>query len=137
MVRGERNNNPGNIRAGKAKWRGAVGTDDKGFVIFERPHFGIRAIAKVLLTYSSQGVCTPSAIIGRYAPEIENNTSAYIKEVCKQLGVGASTVLAMRDSKTLSALVRAVISVECGRVAYDEKTIGEAIESAINGGSNA
>ena len=44
IARGERNNNPGNIRHG-AKWQGLASTQtDKDFCQFISPEYGIRAI---------------------------------------------------------------------------------------------
>ena len=51
VARGIRNNNPGNIRHGE-KWEGLSDKQtDSSFCIFVSPEYGIRALAKVLLTY--------------------------------------------------------------------------------------
>lgn len=51
IARGERNNNPGNIRHG-SKWQGlSAEQTDKDFCQFISPEYGIRAIYKLLQTY--------------------------------------------------------------------------------------
>ena len=50
-TRGERNNNPGNIRTGST-WQGlSLQQTDADFCVFTDPKFGIRALAKVLLLF--------------------------------------------------------------------------------------
>lgn len=88
--RGIRNNNPGNIRHG-ANWHG-LNPDgrkiDPAFCVFTTSVAGIRALAKVLINYKRiHGLNTVRQIISRYAPPNENQTTAYIQSVAKQLGV--------------------------------------------------
>ena len=45
----DRNNNPGNIRTGSDAWQGANGSN-AGFVKFDNPEYGVRAVAKNLYT---------------------------------------------------------------------------------------
>ena len=68
IARGERNNNPGNIRHG-AKWQGLASTQtDKDFCQFISPEYGIRAIYKLIQTYQKKyGLNTIKTIIYRYA----------------------------------------------------------------------
>ena len=54
-ARGIRNNNPGNIDRNATKWQGmADKQDDPRFIVFTSPQYGIRAMARVLLTYQSK-----------------------------------------------------------------------------------
>lgn len=56
IARGERNNNPGNIRHG-SKWRGlSIEQADREFCQFVSPEYGIRAIYKLLQTYQKNMV---------------------------------------------------------------------------------
>lgn len=53
---------------------------DGEFVEFESPEYGIRAITKVLQTYSKKyNINTLEEIFNRYAPNTENDTNTYIK----------------------------------------------------------
>lgn len=83
--RGLRNNNPGNIRHG-IDWKGETEGDDKNFETFQSLEFGIRAIFKLLDTYSKKhGINTIKDAIARYAPTSENATDMYIKSVLKYM----------------------------------------------------
>ncbi len=83
MVRGLRNNNPGNIRKGKTKWEGlAKEQTDSAFCVFTEMKYGIRALYKILKTYHKKyGLDTIEEIISRWAPENENDTNSYINFV--------------------------------------------------------
>ena len=86
-TRGIRNNNPGNIRLG-AGWQGMADEQtDHDFVVFKAPEWGIRAIAKILLSDARNGITNVRGIINRWAPPVENNTDAYIAAVSNQLQV--------------------------------------------------
>ncbi len=95
MTRGERNNNPLNIRkvAGQ-HWRGEAlpqrGSGEGAFCRFESMAYGIRAAFCILRTYRDKYklVCIED-IITRWAPPSENDTSAYIMNVCLLTGFGA------------------------------------------------
>lgn len=119
--RGIRNNNPGNIRVSKTtKWIGQIG-DDGDFVIFSTPEYGIRAIYRTLLTYRrDHKLSTVKGIFERYAPPKENKTHLYIAFVCKEMGVGPDTVLALSD---YDRLIIAIIKMENGAQPYTLATI--------------
>lgn len=87
-ARGERNNNPGNIRHG-SKWQGlSAQQTDKDFCQFVSPEYGIRAIFVLMRTYEKKHkLCSVREIINRYAPPKENNTEGYIQRAAKTLGV--------------------------------------------------
>lgn len=134
---GERNNNPGNIRPASYTWTGQVGTAECGvsgsFVVFSEPVYGIRAIAKDLLTKYARGLNTVASIITVYAPPSENLTGSYIAQVAKMLGVSENTPLTMTDGYTLNAFVRAIILHENGRISYDDATISRGVAMALGG----
>lgn len=133
---GERNNNPGNIRPG-SNWQGMTGTAQCGasgtFVVFSSPVWGIRAIGKDLLTKYSRGLNTIRKIITVYAPPSENNTNAYIDAVAREVGVSADTLLNMRDVRTITGFVYAIIKHENGRVIYTPAQVAEGVSLALNG----
>lgn len=132
-TRGERNNNPGNIDRNATKWQGmAEDQPDSRFIKFSDPVWGIRAIAKVLLTYQNKhGLKTVSEIINRWAPPVENNTDSYVRQVCKGLGCGPDAEIDLTDRIILQDLVTAIIRHENGRVAYPEETIAEGVDRAL------
>jgi hypothetical protein len=132
--RGESNNNPGNLRwVAGIHWLGLADPprDDKGFCRFVSAGFGIRALARDLLTSWRDGRRSVEAIVAAYAPPSENDAAAYIAAVSKALSVAPSAALDLADHDTLRALVRAVIRQEEGRVIYDDNTIGQAISMAL------
>lgn len=66
-TRGIRNNNPGNIKWSSANnWKGQVGKDAQGFVIFDKVENGVRALNRILNSYDSAGVNTIEGIVRRY-----------------------------------------------------------------------
>lgn len=82
MTRGQRNNNPLNIRKG-SQWKGLVRTpEEKHFCVFSSMLYGIRAALVLLRTYKYRYHCvTISQIISRWAPPSENDTNKYIDMV--------------------------------------------------------
>jgi hypothetical protein len=86
-----RNNNPGDIIAGKfTAGHGAVGQDGR-FAVFPDAATGFEAL-RVLLTNHYAGSTVREAV-NRYAPPIENDTNHYIDIVCKLSGLKPETVL--------------------------------------------
>lgn len=119
-ARGIRNNNPGNLRYNPAiQWRGQVGHDGAGFVVFDTKENGIRALTIDLKNAQAiHGRNTVKAIITAYAPATENNTAGYIAAVAGDMGVTPDTALNLYDPATLAALVAAVIRHENGTQPY-------------------
>ena len=130
--RGIRNNNPGNIRHGE-KWLGLNPNGreiDPAFCVFNTPVAGIRALAKVLINYKKiHGLNTVRQIISRYAPPNENQTTAYIQSVAKQLGVFPDTVIDIEERGVLTVFIKAVIRMENGIQPYSNETIQQAIDA--------
>jgi hypothetical protein len=139
-TRGERNNNPGNIDRNATKWQG-MSVDQSGdvrFVVFSEPVWGIRALAKVLLSYSkkfapgtARDIDTVREIVNRWAPPVENNTDAYVNTVARALGVGADEHIVVEDAATLDALTKAIIAHENGRCRYPDDLIARAVDKAL------
>lgn len=131
---GERNNNPGNIRPG-SNWQGMTGTATCGlsgsFVVFSDPVYGIRAIAKDLLTKYGRGLDTIRKIITVYAPPSENDTEAYIQSVSASVGIYPDSLLNLHDSTTLIHFVYAIIRHENGRVIYSPAQVAEGVSMAL------
>jgi len=131
LKRGERNNNPGNIRKG-ANWQGLASEQpDPGFASFISPFYGLRAMAIVLYNYFTKyGLDTIEKIITRYAPSNENDTRAYINSVSRLSGFGPSEKLAM-NSDTLFRIMKAMIHVEQGRVIYPDSDIMQGVKTVV------
>ncbi|HDR2758955.1 TPA: hypothetical protein QCJ74_002287 [Enterobacter mori] len=131
-ARGIRNNNPGNIEYSKKNpWEGQTG-DDGRFAKFETPEHGIRALGRNLLSYQRQGIDTVNDIINRWAPPTDNNnTDAYIKAVCDQLGVTADQQLDASNPDTLKALCAAIIHHENGNQPYSDQQLATGVSAAI------
>lgn len=115
--RGIRNFNPGNIRHAKGtRWQGmSANQNDKDFVQFTGPQWGIRAIARTLITYQDKhGLRTIRLVISRWAPPNENNTEAYIRQVATRVGVSPDGWIDIYDYRTMRVLVEAIIRHENG-----------------------
>ena len=134
--RGIRNNNPGNIRWAKnvtSNFKGCVGKDDKGFCLFDTAENGIRAAAKVLLTYQRKhGVNTIRKAITRWAPPADNNdTAAYCRAVARNVACGIDEELEFSDPSILYRLVSAIIKHENGQQPYHGAQLVAGIASAL------
>lgn len=133
VPRGIRNCNPGNIdRKPGVKWQGQMGdqSGDPRFVVFQTASWGIRAIARVLITYQTARMArdgtpidTIREIIDRWAPRTENQTDAYAAHVAKLTGIGADEPIDVSDYDTMRALVIAIITHENGCQPYSDAEI--------------
>lgn len=122
--RGIRNFNPGNIRHAKGvRWQGmAVSQSDSEFVQFTAPRWGVRAIARVLITYQDKRPAADGSridsvreIIERWAPPSENNTNAYVLSVARVLGFDPDFEgVDVYDFEVMRILVPAIIRHENG-----------------------
>ena len=114
---GERNNNPLNIRRVSGQhWQGEAlpqrGSGEGAFCKFESVEWGLRAAFILLRTYRNKykAVCIRD-IITRWAPPNENDTDAYIKNVCKLTGFGGNERLTENE---WPRLVQAMALIESG-----------------------
>lgn len=115
--RGIRNYNPGNIERTSTRWQGMAldQSRDSRFIVFSHPVWGIRAIARTLITYQDKhGLRTIQRIIQRWAPASENNTVAYVVAVSARLHVGPGEAIDVYDYRTMLELVRAIVRHENG-----------------------
>ena len=80
--------------------------------------YGLRAAIKLLRTYYTKHRCTTiRKIICRWAPETENQVTAYIKTVCSLTHLDADQQLPPMKAETKlvwCSLVLAMATVECG-----------------------
>lgn len=137
VPRGIRNNNPGNIEKGE-RWQGLAEdqSQDSRFAVFTDAVYGIRAMARVLNVYGTRdgldglggpGIDTITEIINRWAPDVENNTQAYIDAVANATGLDPETALQDED---YPALIAAMIQHENGLQPYPDSLIRQGIALA-------
>lgn len=131
MTRGYRNRNPGNIRKTNAAWVGLAPKQqqtDPEFLVFAEHKYGIRALAKVLLTYQRRHkLDTIEKIVSRWAPHNENNTIAYAVFVGNKMHYAINDKINLAEGETLFQLVKAIIHYENGGVKYTDKEILEGV----------
>lgn len=131
-TRGIRNNNPGNMRFNpRITWRGQIGADADGFVIFATPEDGIHALTVNLRNQQRlHALNTVADIITKYAPGNENDTAAYITDVAARMGVAPGDYINLENDATLAAMVRAVIHHENGKQPYTVAMIDAQVAAA-------
>ncbi len=127
--RGIRNHNPGNIRRSSDPWQGlAERQSDVEFFTFKSPIYGIRALARTLITYQDKhGLRTIRQIIGRWAPPVENNTNAYVRAVAEATDLDADQILDLHNFDYLFPLTKAIIKHENGQQPYTDAQITKAL----------
>lgn len=129
-------NNPGAIERGDP-WQGlAAEQRHERFATFAHPTYGIRAMARTLITYQDKhGIRTIRGIINRWAPSADkNDVAAYIASVSQRTGFGPDLQLDMHSYHDVRPLVEAIIRHECGpgplrtlSTWYDEETVHRAM----------
>lgn len=118
LPRGLRNNNPGNIRRNSDVFQGEVNPSrDKEFKQFKTMPYGYRAMFKILSNYYRKySLTTIRKMIGRWAPENENNTDAYVSLVSSYSGIGPDDLISF-DREQMIRIVAGMSRVENGREA--------------------
>lgn len=116
MTRGQRNNNPLNIRRSSDQWLGMSDAQtDPDFVVFRSLYYGIRAAVIILRNYyKKHHLCTIQEIISRWAPLSENDTHRYVDYVSDTLKKSHLATLDMNDPATIAHLVQAMAVFESG-----------------------
>jgi hypothetical protein len=96
--------------------------------------YGCRAALKLLRTYYTKYDCTTlRRIISRWAPETENNVLAYVRNVSRMTGIGATTPLPPMKQETREIwvnIVLAMATVECGLDHNGQEELLPVIEDA-------
>jgi len=119
---GIRNNNAGNIRAtgNWQEWQGAIDSN-QGFIVFNEPENGLRAMARVLRTYRDiYNLSTITQIISRWAPPNENDTQSYINSAASITGLSPVEPLTANDYPLLMA---AIVRHENGQQPYSNEQL--------------
>ena len=118
LPRGLRNNNPGNIRRNSDVFQGEKTSSDREFKQFKSMAYGYRAIFKILSNYGrNYHLKTIRQMIGRWAPENENDTGAYVKAVSDYAGIPADDPIDINDREQMIRIVAGMSKVENGREA--------------------
>ena len=116
MSRGLRNNNPGNIRRSKVRYKGEVTPSrDSEFKEFSSIAYGYRAMFVLLDTYRScYGLTTIRQMLNRYAPPTENFTNGYVRFVADYSGVMPDEQIDTRAEMDMIPIVSAMSKIENG-----------------------
>ena len=116
MSRGLRNNNPGNIRRSKVRYKGEVRPSrDPDFKEFSTMAYGYRAVFVLLDTYRIRyGLATIRQMLNRYAPPTENFTEGYVRFVADYSGVMPDEIIDTRSEKDMIPIVAAMSKIENG-----------------------
>lgn len=134
-------NNPGNLEYNENdKWQGLNDPPFKGkFFWFSTPVWGIRAMARVLITKQDKyGLKTVEGIIGggaggvgAYAPAVDHNdVQAYVRDLYARTNFPLSQALDMHSYADQRALVPAIIWHEQGSMPYTDAQIDEGLRLA-------
>ena len=138
------NHNPGNIRWNtRDVWQGLapnpryVPAWDKtgiGFFRFTAPEWGMRAVAKTLLTYKSKyGDSTLYKLFSRYAPPGDgpNNPLTYAMFVGGQIQVDPHEPIDLSDRAVMKAVMAAIFKMETGeQPPYEDHLYEKALDLA-------
>tara|TARA_R110001592_G_scaffold20926_13_gene84700 strand:+ start:3510 stop:5177 length:1668 start_codon:yes stop_codon:yes gene_type:complete len=106
------NNNPGNLRY--SEWEreyGAIGSDKDGFAIFESVDAGLEA-QKHLLQSDNYANLTLREAVYRYAPQHENDSESYVRQVSQATGIASNRTLNTLNEDEQNRLVRAMVNHE-------------------------
>ena len=126
--RGQRNNNPLNIKYSRTTiWVGQVRDierSDKTFVEFTHMKYGIRAAIKLIRNYIRSGYDTIDTIVTRWCPD--HTAPAYRRYVARQVSdvlpaVGRQTPIGSDDKPVIRAMVKAMAWMESHYRISDEE----------------
>lgn len=112
-------------------WRGQSSVQpDKDFLTFDTMEWGVRAAARVLLTYWYRGRRSIRRIITEWAPPSENNTEAYVTAVAECIGQDADKEYRTLGLVELCKLCDCIFWHENGEQ-VDENTVIEGVDMAL------
>jgi hypothetical protein len=103
MTRGDRNNNPGNIKFGPfAQAHGATGQDERGFAIFPTPSLGSAAQVALVTGTSYSGLT-----LDQFAAKYAEGSPAWERTVGGAMGIGGGDIVNNQDPRLIDAIRRA------------------------------
>ncbi len=91
-TRPQRNNNPGDIEWGKFTQAHGATHGDPRFAVFPTADAGFAAMRSLFQSNGYKGLTVAQAL-NRWAPPVENQTNAYIANVCKWTGCTADMII--------------------------------------------
>ena len=129
VPRGIRNNNPGNLRRSKDPWQGlAHDQTDPEFFQFKDATWGVRALARTLITYQDKhGLKTARQMIARFAPPNENDTDEYAAFVVRRARLGMNEHIDVHRYEHCRPMVEAIIAFENANYAYPDAVIDKGL----------
>jgi hypothetical protein len=133
LTPGERNRNPGNIRRNGTAWQGLVPdhASDDDLCVFTDDLYGVRALARMLLSYQrTHGLKTLRQIVRHWAETKHVDATSYASLCASRVGCAPDAEIDLEHYAVLSALVRAIIHCENGRVAC-RNVVPEAVRLAL------
>jgi hypothetical protein len=133
LTRGERNRNPGNIKRNGTAWQGLEldHSSDDDFCVFTDILYGVRALAKTLLSYQrTHGLKTLREIVHYWAETKHVDTTPYVSICAALVGYAPDAEIDLEHQAILTALVRAIIQRENGRVTCRD-VVPEAVRLAL------
>ena len=116
MSRGYLNRNPGNIRHSRVMYQGEVSpSKDASFKQFQSMAYGFRAMFVLLHTYSTKyHLNTLRAMIERYAPPEENETTEYVNFVSTRTKIADIQSVDTLNQRQMVSIVMAMARMENG-----------------------
>lgn len=116
MSRGYTNQNPGNIRHSRVMYQGEVcPSKDASFKQFQSMAYGFRAMFVLLHTYSTKyHLNTLRAMIERYAPPEENETTEYVNFVSTHAKIADIQSVDTLNQRQMVSIVTAMARMENG-----------------------
>ena len=121
-------NNPGNIKLTQVDWDGKVPNaknKNKEYEEFISLEYGIRAIAKQLLTYQKRGLMSTFQMISTYAPKSDsNNVDAYCNYIMslhyfRSNDFNKDTSLNLVDISEMETILTGILEYETGLAQVD------------------
>jgi hypothetical protein len=104
-VRGQRNNNPLNLKLSNNAWKGKIAGGDGVFEKFVNMEYGLRANIINMRTQYNRGANTIRKLISVWAPPSDNNpTESYIRQVSDSSGIAPDKVFAW-DKEIVRSIV--------------------------------
>lgn len=101
-------------------------------MVFDAMFWGVRALAKVLLNYEDEhGLHSVRQLIDRWAPPVENDTSAYVNDVTADMKVDPDTAVNLHQLNLLMPMVKAICRHENGGDFVSEPDIAKGCSLAV------
>jgi hypothetical protein len=99
------------------------GSDHRFGVFADMPH-GVAAELRQLRMYQDSGLKTVKELVDRWVSDPLFDSTGYVADVAKSIGVAPNDAINMRDPKTAAAYVRAAAPHESGTVSETDLAAG-------------